>query len=249
MKQWVSKLGIILITIIFLVPMPIFAQAQGDNEYENDESMQYEVRGIQKTILDIRVKEIAKEVEGLSQYDQIKYVYDYIILNCEYNRKYDGAYNALVRGWACCNGYASAFYEIMEELNIPCKYTTGEDHAWNTVYLDGYWYNIDATWGDEGGDKISYEYFLKSNKEWTGAGPAIADAPKSYSAQKLNYRYDYPDFAKREKTYLMAGVAAILVVIILLRSLVGFCGHVSTRSRIDRNEELIRNMYRLPEDQ
>lgn len=231
------------------MPVPVLAQAQGNNRSGPDESRQYKVRGIQRTILDIRVKEIAKEAEGLSQYEQIKYVYDYIILNCEYNSKYDGAYNALVRGWACCNGYASAFCEIMEELNIPCKYTTGEDHAWNTVYLDGYWYNIDTTWGDEGGDKISYEYFLKSNKDWTGEWPAMADAKSSYPVENLDKRYDYPDFAKREKTYLIAGVTGIIVVIVLLKSLFGFWGHTSTRSRIEKNEELIRNMYRLPEDQ
>lgn len=235
--------------MILMFLLPVSAMAKGQTENEAGREQPVKVRGIQRTLLDIRVKEIAKELEGLSQYEQIKYAYDYVILNCEYSYKYDGAYNALIRGWACCNGYAGAFGEIMEELGIPCEYTTGEDHAWNTVYLDGYWYNIDTTWGDEGGDSISYDYFLKSNKEWGGAGPAMADAPKSYSTQNLEKRYDFPDFQAREQRFVIICVVGVLVVIWLLKSVFGFWGHASTRNRIDRNEELIRNMYRLPEDQ
>lgn len=246
MKKKVKSAAIFLLLVLLLVPVPV--EARGNTRADAGGCEPVVVNGIQRLILDIRVKEIAKEIEGLSRYEQIKYAYDYVILNCEYSFKYDGAYNALVRGHACCNGYAGAFLEIMEELNIPCKYTTGEDHAWNTVYLDGYWYNIDTTWGDDGGDEISYDFFLKSNAEWQGAGPAVADAPSSYSTQNLEKRYDFPDFAAREMQYLLAGTVGIVVVLAVLKKVFGFAGHAGTQSRIAKNEELIRNMYHLPKD-
>ncbi|MBD5105576.1 MAG: hypothetical protein HDT41_01095 [Lachnospiraceae bacterium] len=198
-----------------------------------------------------RVREIADEVRGFSQYEQIKYVYDYLILNCEYELMYNGPYYALIEGKVCCNGYASAFYLIMDELGIPCKYTCGSDHAWNTVYLDGYWYNLDATWGDGGGNDINYDYFLKSNEDWKGRGPVIADALSSYPANNLVVRHDFPNWRLRDRIFegivIIAVVAGFILLLYFLNELYKRSPN-SIHKRMERNKEFVRNMYQPPDE-
>ncbi|WP_026524273.1 transglutaminase domain-containing protein [Butyrivibrio sp. MB2005] len=76
------------------------------------------------------------------------------------------AYGALVRGddgtsnHAICGGYALAFEYLCQRAGIPCGYVTGianpdaDDpessgfHAWNIVYIDNNWYEVDTTWDD-----------------------------------------------------------------------------------------------------
>lgn len=191
---------------------------------------------------------IAEDCQGMTDYQKIKYVYDYLILNCEYDIRKDGAYYNLITGKSCCNGYAEAFLAIMEEMGIPCKYTVNSDHAWNTVYLNGAWYNIDTTWGDAGGDNISYEYFLKSNEDWTGEGPTEATATESYPATDLEERAEYPNYAIRAKVQvygkLLLPLILLVIGILLIKMIVGG----RTQSKIARNEDKIRNLYKLPEE-
>lgn len=198
-----------------------------------------------------RVKAIADEVRGFSQYEQIKYVYDYLILNCEYELMFNGPYYALIEGKVCCNGYASSFYLIMKELGIPCKYTCGSDHAWNTVYLDGYWYNLDATWGDKGGNNISYEYFLKCNGDWTGRGPVIADAPTSYPVRNLTARHTFPNWRLRDRisegVIMIAALAGVLMLLYLLSELYKRSPN-SVYNRMARNKEFMQNIYQPPDE-
>ena len=39
------------------------------------------------------------------------------------------------------------------------------NHAWNIVSLDGHYFHIDLTWDDSDDEKISYNYFLKSDSQ------------------------------------------------------------------------------------
>lgn len=108
-----------------------------------------------------RAKKIAKCYSGLgSDYEKVKAVHDYIILYNEYFINFDGSYNAICTGHSACNGYALAFYQIMTELDIPVTIEAGDNHMWNTVFVDDEWYNIDLTWDDAGGKKVRYDYFL-----------------------------------------------------------------------------------------
>ncbi|MBO6015554.1 MAG: hypothetical protein J6P60_03085 [Lachnospiraceae bacterium] len=194
------------------------------------------------------VRDIAKDCSGMSDYDKIKYVYDYIILNCEYVRTKDGAYNNLIVGKSCCNGYAEAFLLLMEEMDIPCKYTVNSDHAWNTVFLDGQWYNIDTTWGDGGGDRIDYNFFLKPNEGWMGEGPTEATARAAYPAEHLERRVRYPNYTRA--AWVKSGLPLILPPIILVGVLAffGYLATQQTKKRVMRNEERIRNLYKLPDE-
>lgn len=46
------------------------------------------------------------------------------------------------------------------------------DIAWNIVKLGGHYFHIDATWDDMDSEKISYDWFMKSDAELKEAGGA-----------------------------------------------------------------------------
>ncbi len=67
------------------------------------------------------------------------------------------AYGALINHRATCSGYAKAFDLIAKSCNLSTNVVTGSarntknveaPHAWNQIYLDGEWYNVDVTWED-----------------------------------------------------------------------------------------------------
>lgn len=132
-------------------------------------------------LTEIRAKEIAKALnsKNLTDYEKVKAVHDYLVLTNEYSYSESGAYNAFYLTESACNGYAYAFYVIMKELGIPATCEFGDSHEWNRVMLDGEWYNIDVTWDDAGGQKVRYDYFLKSDKDWIGHHHGGATAKKS----------------------------------------------------------------------
>ncbi len=95
--------------------------------------------------------------EGLSDYEKVKYIYDYIILNTEYNLNAEDSQNicsVFLNGESVCMGYARAMQYLLLEQNILCTIVNGtagemEEHAWNLLLLDGQYYHLDVTWGDD----------------------------------------------------------------------------------------------------
>lgn len=137
--------------------------------------------------LDLTAEQIAAKTEGLSDYDKLLTIHDYIIKHCDYDKDEDDAwcaYGCLVRGKAVCEGYSKALCLLCDKVGIPCLPVSGssevdgqELHMWNKAQLDGCWYNFDVTWDDptdangnpasEGSsnyDFIHYEYFGVSDE-------------------------------------------------------------------------------------
>lgn len=115
-------------------------------------------------------KKIAEGLKGKTTYQQIKGAYEWLCNNVKYDHslKNHSAYSALVTKNTVCEGYATAFQLIMEELGIECYVVANTSHAWNAVKLDGKLYWVDATWGDQV-SYIEYKWFLcgtnaRSNK-------------------------------------------------------------------------------------
>ncbi|MDO5122853.1 MAG: transglutaminase domain-containing protein [Erysipelotrichaceae bacterium] len=96
-------------------------------------------------------------------YEKEKYVHDALLDMAGYDTEAamnQSAFSALVSRTTVCAGYARAFQYLMTRLGIPCYYVTGYaegEHAWNTVKLDGEFYNVDLTW--DKGSLTGYDYF------------------------------------------------------------------------------------------
>ena len=142
--------------------------------------------------LDATINNWIAGAKGLSDYEKVKYMYEYIDKNVVYDMASSDNQNIIsvfLNGRSVCQGYAKAFQICMNRLGVPCTLATGfvyngEGHAWNYVYADGAWYITDATWGDapgsftEGnffGDEIAYNFLLVSDADV--AGTHILDMP------------------------------------------------------------------------
>ena len=81
------------------------------------------------------------------------------------------AYGAAVTGKTVCSGYAYAYKELCDRLDLDCWVASGEcggPHAWNLVLLDDIVYLVDCT-NDDGADNI-YTCFLVPQRSWSVYG-------------------------------------------------------------------------------
>ena len=109
------------------------------------------------------------KLEGLSDYDKVKAVNDYLINAVAYDSSlaHKSAYDAICSGTTICRGYGLLTYKMLDTLSVPVRIITGtadgKPHAWNLVKLGDEWYNLDVTWDDITG---SDRFFLKNNKDF-----------------------------------------------------------------------------------
>ncbi len=175
------------------------------------------------------MKELALKLKKDTAFDTILNVHDYLIENFEYDKKTIYVNHTDIDGFKdnqmVCSGYSLAAYYLLNEAGIPTMVITGyggngapneSNHMWNMVFLDDNWYNLDITWDDINGKKPAYNYFLKSDKDFTEhvrLGRYDIDyfkyavAEKSY---KLPMKLKYGDF----KIYIL--VVAVLIAAIIL---------------------------------
>lgn len=126
---------------------------------------QYTYSGAEKETKQAQIEEaaagcISNIPAEASEYDKIKYVYEYIIDTVDYDMEAPDNQNiisALVNRRSVCAGYARSTQYLLEKLGIYCAYVTGtatdtgggaEDHAWNLVRCGENYYYVDTTWGD-----------------------------------------------------------------------------------------------------
>ena len=95
--------------------------------------------------------------DGADDYQKVMVVYTYIIDNTDYVVSQDDQSIAgtFWKKQAVCAGYAGAVQYLLERLGVYCIYVEGDarnstqGHAWNIVRLDGEYYYVDATNGDQ----------------------------------------------------------------------------------------------------
>ncbi|WP_029231214.1 transglutaminase domain-containing protein [Butyrivibrio sp. VCB2006] len=93
-------------------------------------------------------------------YYAIKYVYEYLIQNVEYDLDAPDNQNicsVFIGKKSVCNGYSKAAQLLLNKLGIKCTLVTGTvdtkrarnvRHAWNLVLCNDAYYYVDVTWGD-----------------------------------------------------------------------------------------------------
>ena len=111
-----------------------------------------------------------------SQQSAVEYeraIHDYICKNTAYDESApynQSAYSVIVLHRSVCAGYSKAFQYLMNKAGITCYYipgtTTdssigGEDgaHAWNIIYLDGEYYNVDVLWDDSASETMEEDVY------------------------------------------------------------------------------------------
>lgn len=115
-----------------------------------------------RKILDEVVSNIVSSINPAdSQYEKELAIHDYITKTTRYdkvaqntpfvNGVEDSAYSVygtLVENEGVCHGYTRAFQYLCYMVGINANIVFGNEHVWNTVNLDGAWYQVDVTWDD-----------------------------------------------------------------------------------------------------
>ncbi len=103
---------------------------------------------------------LAGAPSSTDDYYAIKYIYEYLIQNTEYDASNPDNQNicsVFIDRKSVCNGYAKAAQLLLNKLGIQCILVTGTvntkkarnvRHAWNMVLCNDLYYHFDATWGD-----------------------------------------------------------------------------------------------------
>ncbi len=119
-----------------------------------------EVKEKQKQINQAVNRCLASAPSSTDDYYAIKYVYEYLIKNTEYDMDAKDNQNicsVFIDGRSVCNGYSKAAQLLLNKLGIKCTLVTGTvdtknakgvRHAWNLVQCNDAYYYFDATWGD-----------------------------------------------------------------------------------------------------
>lgn len=122
--------------------------------------------------------------DGASDYDRIRYVFEYLVNTVDYDESApdnQNIYSALVGQRSVCAGYSRAAQYLLKDQGIECIYVIGtaqgqDAHAWNIVNCGGAYYQMDVTFGDpvflaaENGEAlpqnvINYDYLCCTDAE------------------------------------------------------------------------------------
>ncbi|TCI57427.1 hypothetical protein EVJ24_01215 [Exiguobacterium sp. SH1S21] len=155
----------------------------GETEYRDhggyvdlDMQLAYDMNVAEAKQIEAKVDQVVTEMpSGLNDYEKVKYVNDYVVLNTAYNLDSVASpftpYSILFNGEGVCEGYALTTLLLLEAAGVEARYISGEArtelHAWNLVKLDGAWYHLDTTWNDPVPNrpgKVGYDYFLVSDE-------------------------------------------------------------------------------------
>lgn len=100
-----------------------------------------------------------------SDYDKIKYTYDFICLNTKYSDTAANSFSmisVILENQGNCASYAQCFQYLLSKLNVeaPVVYGTDADgyrHSFNLVKCEDAYYYADVTWGDNDGSLVGYD--------------------------------------------------------------------------------------------
>lgn len=114
-----------------------------------------------------KINEIVAECPGGGEYETALWLHDYLTNHAHYDYSYSRytAEGVLLDGFGVCDSYSMAYKKLLAAAGIQSQRVFGDNHAWNAVYLEGAWHNIDPTWDDPGNYEApvsgheSHDYF------------------------------------------------------------------------------------------
>ncbi len=150
----------------------MFAKTESDWRYTKSE------RKTQEKLLKSEIGRFLESVKSHhSEYERELMAHDWLCEKIKYDKKalsnpdekfyawnIVGAFN---QGKAVCEGYSRAMQVLMYAVGIDCSLVTGvtkEAHMWNTVKINGSWYNVDLTADD--GDNSVYHFFFNVTDQY-----------------------------------------------------------------------------------
>lgn len=168
-----------------------------------------------------RVEKLARQAQGLSEWEKEKYVHDFICENVRYDKLKKPYSHEIIgplgQGVGVCEGIAKAVKVLCDALGLWCMIAIcGNNpekgikyrHTWNIVRIGGQYYHLDATFDNTlGNDKkeISYDYFNLDDKSiFRDHEPLIAPAPKCEEGDHFYYKEKKLSFTKTEDVYRRA---------------------------------------------
>jgi len=161
------------------------------------------------------LKKIERDVAGFSDFEIVKYVYDYLINTSYYDKDFpdQSLLSILLDQIGLCTSYAKSFKFIMDYFNIDCLLVEGkfkgqsESHVWNMIKLDNQWYHVDVTQGDSTNKYVDYSYLcvpedqiLKDHIILTSVELFKATSTKYYYLKNIGGTFSTFDRAKIEDT-------------------------------------------------
>lgn len=110
----------------------------------------------QESYINSELEKITKSLisENMSTLEKVKIINDYIINRYEYDytQKSLSVYSALTTSVAVCQGYSMTAYKMFNYAGVENRIIVGTlkgvPHSWNTVKIEGNWYQLDITNND-----------------------------------------------------------------------------------------------------
>ena len=144
--------------------------------------------------------------DNMNDLQKIKAVHDWVCENTVYDyktsddRKNHNDASILMNDSTVCEGYSRIANILYNTAGIESYYISGIDHAWNVVRAGNNYFHVDTTWDD--GNKISYEWFMKSDKELRESGGNHAE----WSAEIPSSMHSFQKDTLPECTYSMGDI-------------------------------------------
>ena len=162
----------------------------------------------------------AKLKDGsLSEFEKVRRVHDIMVLSYEYDKTLKKYYpnEMIMTGEGVCQAYTLLFDLYMRELGIESGVIwgtfNGGGHTWNTVKLNGQWYNVDVTHDDPiwtGAPRpmtVVYNCFLvsDSNPEFSKGRVRDINSPGECFSDYPGVSRDMRNYTEKEKVGLLNG--------------------------------------------